>query len=430
MVSLPRYEKYKDSGVEWLGEIPEHWQIKKLKFLADQISNKIQLKEPNSSYLGLENIESWTGKKIETELVAEGTASIFQKNDILFGKLRPYLAKVYLAQNKGCCTTEALVLRFHDVNEKFYFYLLLSKLFINLVNSSVYGSKMPRASWDFIGSQIVPLPSIAEQKRIVEFLDRKCGEIEEAIAKKQRLIELLEEEKTILINQAVTKGYHKELVTESHREKPWLFKLPNNWKREKLKYNSYLKGRLGWQNLRSDEYQEEGPLLVSSEHFKNDQVEWHRCNHVKRERFEMAPEIILQEQDVLFMKDGASMGKIAYIDLLPEEACLNSHLLLMRPQKNKYLPKFLFYTLKTDMFNAYMSQERNGSTFFGFSQKSMGDFPITLPPLKEQEKIIDYLDQHLEELTKLRKLAEKSIQQLNELKQILIAEAVTGKIKV
>ena len=77
-----------------------------------------------------------------------------------------------------------------------------------------------------------------------------------------------------------------------------------------------------------------------------------------------------------------------------------------------------------------MSQERNGSTFFGFSQKSMGDFPITLPPVKEQEKIIDDLDKQLEELTKLRKLVEKSIHKLTEKKQILIAEAVTGKIKV
>ena len=102
----------------------------------------------------------------------------------------------------------------------------------------------------------------------------------------------------------------------------------------------------------------------------------------------------------------------------------------MRPLDNKYIPKFLFYTLKTDMFNTYMSQERNGSTFFGFSQKSMGEYPISFPPLDEQQKILEHLDHNLKKLELLIHKSNQSIDILLESKQIIIAEAVTGKIKV
>jgi type I restriction enzyme S subunit len=130
------------------------------------------------------------------------------------------------------------------------------------------------------------------------------------------------------------------------------------------------------------------------------------------------------------MKDGAVMGKLAYVEELPGEACLNSHILLIRPQKKSYIPKFLFYVLMTDVFTAYMEEERKGTTFFGFSEQCMGNFPISLPPISEQKEICKYIDGKTKQLDDLATKIEAAIERLGEYRSALISAAVTGKIKV
>jgi len=111
-MSYPVYESYRKSGVEWLGDIPKHWEVRRLKFSVDLINNKIGYQNKDLRFIGLENIESWTGKRIhDKNSTSEGITSEFDRNDVLFGKLRPYLAKVLLCDFNGTCTTEALVLR-------------------------------------------------------------------------------------------------------------------------------------------------------------------------------------------------------------------------------------------------------------------------------------------------------------------------------
>lgn len=191
----------KNSGIEYLGLIPHHWEVKKLKYLAtlrNQKSNDSDFK------VGLENIESQTGKYISTnEVVFEDSGIYFYKNDILFGKLRPYLAKVFLADREGVCVSEFLVLTPKKQCGNFLKFLMLSPLFISVVDGSTYGSKMPRASWEFIGNLKIPLPPLQEQKEIAEFLDKKCEKINSAIEKTKKQIELVKEYKNTLINEAV-----------------------------------------------------------------------------------------------------------------------------------------------------------------------------------------------------------------------------------
>ncbi len=106
--------------------------------------------------------------------------------------------------------------------------------------------------------------------------------------------------------------------------------IPAHWHIEKIKYNSYVKGRQGWQNLRSEEYQEEGPFLVTGTHFdKEGSVDWSQCHHISEERYGRDSDIWKKNNDVLITKDG-TIGKVAYIDYLPDKACLNSHLLIIR----------------------------------------------------------------------------------------------------
>ncbi|ECO1974452.1 restriction endonuclease subunit S [Campylobacter jejuni] len=198
---LDKNINFKDSGIEWLGEIPQHWNILKLKHIAslrNQKSNNIDFR------IGLENIESKTGKFIpSSEVVFEEDGIGFKKGDILFGKLRPYLAKVFLTDRDGICVSEFLVLKIKSESNKFIKFLMLSSLFIDIVDSSTYGTKMPRANWEFIGNLKIPLPPLKEQEQIANFLDEKCEKIDLLIEKTKKQIKLIKEYKTTLINQAV-----------------------------------------------------------------------------------------------------------------------------------------------------------------------------------------------------------------------------------
>lgn len=195
----------KDSGIEWLREIPEHWMQKRLKFIVDNI---IEKSNTSDFKIALENIESWTGRYIKTESPSELTGEMksFKPNDILFNKLRPYLAKVYLPKVEGECVGELLVLRSKKfISPKFLYYRLLSRDFIEVVNSSTYGAKMPRASWeDFIRNLIIPYPEIDEQNKIVISIEKMNMSIADTIAKLELEIELISEYKISLINEAVT----------------------------------------------------------------------------------------------------------------------------------------------------------------------------------------------------------------------------------
>lgn len=193
----------KTSGVEWIGEIPEKWQILRLKNTVEHINEKTESVAQN--YICLENIESWTGHYInQSSGIPEGVSNIFRKNDILFSKLRPYLAKCLMADFSGICSSELLVLRNFKGYSRFLFHLLLSHGFINIVDSSTYGSKMPRANYSFIGNVEIPYPPLSEQKAIADYLDAKCAKIDAFIAKKQTVIEKMTEYKKSLIYECVT----------------------------------------------------------------------------------------------------------------------------------------------------------------------------------------------------------------------------------
>ena len=185
----------KDSGIEWIGEIPEHWEVKRLKNVCSQINIKENSKRNSLPYIGLENIESGSGRYIDTISEIEGMANRFCKNNVLFGKLRPYLSKVYLAEKDGICSPEFIVYDTKSNNSRFIHKLLLSQPFIDVVNSSTYGAKMPRANGEFINNIYVQIPPLSEQQSIADYLDQRCSEIDELISIKQQKIEKLKEYK-------------------------------------------------------------------------------------------------------------------------------------------------------------------------------------------------------------------------------------------
>lgn len=182
--------------------------IEKIKYVAPERKTKLGTAPTNLRYIGLENIESFTGKTLDSKDVSEPESSVntFHNGDVLFGKLRPYLAKVFSANFDGVCSGEFLTLvpNKNKVISKYLFYKLLSKDFIKAVNDSTYGTKMPRANWQFVGNQVIIYPSIDDQIEIVKLLDDKMEVFERAISDINRSIEFLQEFKYSLISSVVT----------------------------------------------------------------------------------------------------------------------------------------------------------------------------------------------------------------------------------
>ena len=201
--SLDKSVPLKDSGIEWIGKIPQHWEIKRLKTLLNLRNEKAEYN--GEIYIGLENVLSFLGKYNLTEdFVVEGISNKFYSGDLLFAKLRPYLAKATIVDFNGLCSSEFLVMQNFKGDNRYLLRLLLSYWFIDIINSSTYGTKMPRASWDFISNMKVPFPSRKEQQQIANFLDLKCSDIDKTIEQKEKLIEKLEEYKKSLIYECVT----------------------------------------------------------------------------------------------------------------------------------------------------------------------------------------------------------------------------------
>ena len=182
-MSFPRYPAYKDSGVEWLGEVPEHWSVKPFKFILNLLTEKTDRRD---NPIALENVVSWTGRLLPTETEFEGEGVAFNRGDLLFGKLRPYLAKAYLATSPGEAVGDFHVLRpIETTVGRFAQYQILNREFISIVDGSTFGSKMPRASWEFIGRMKVTNPPTAEQIRIASFLDRETTKIDSLRARQE-----------------------------------------------------------------------------------------------------------------------------------------------------------------------------------------------------------------------------------------------------
>ncbi len=199
----------KPSGIPWLGDIPAHWEKRRLKIIASNVTEQTSFMSEVDVYVALENVESWSGKvtpqrKQDGDLFT-GQVKKFQKNDVLFGKLRPYLAKAFTALVSGVCVGEFFVLRTNScLCSKFLEHVLHTKAVIDVINSSTFGAKMPRVDWQFMGNLQIPVPPISEQKDIIQKIDIDTLPLHVAISRFEREIELLREYRTRLVADVVT----------------------------------------------------------------------------------------------------------------------------------------------------------------------------------------------------------------------------------
>lgn len=209
------------------------WPQVRLKYVAPLRRERVAGSEDRPN-VGLEHIESGTGQLIGRSIEGAGASdseslsNLFEPGDVLFGKLRPYLAKAWVAEFAGRCTTELLVMLPRGAYSGFLRYLCLSRAFVDAVDASTFGSKMPRADWEFIGSMPVPVPPVEEQRAIAEFLDAETARLDALAAAKERLLRLIAEKKRTLVTRAVTRGLDEDAAMRDSGV-AWLGEIPAHW---------------------------------------------------------------------------------------------------------------------------------------------------------------------------------------------------------
>lgn len=418
------YQKYKDSGVVWLGDIPEHWEQKRFKFSVNLINNKIEAENSNLSYMGLEHIESWTGKKIEDKNASsEGIGSHFLPNDVLFGKLRPYLAKVYLSDIEGLASTEALVLRCkNNIFPKFLKYYILSRDFINIVDSSTFGAKMPRASWDFIGNLFFIFPPLNEQQKIAQFLDYKTKQIDELIKKKETLIEKLDEKRTAIISHAVTKGLDSSVpIKDSGIE--WLGDIPKHWEVIKVKHlTKILRGKFT-HRPRNDPrfYDGQHPFIQTGDVANANKFIMEYTQTLNENGYAVSKEF---PSGTLVMTIAANIGDMAILNF---NACFPDSIVGFLPSKMTDI--FFLYHLFSSMKKQFLSTAVL-NTQLNLNVERISNIFTVIPPLKEQLQITDFLNKEMQKLDLQKAKIKEAIELLKEYRTSLITNTVTGKIDV
>lgn len=204
----------------------------------------------------------------------------------------------------------------------------------------------------------------------------------------------------------------------------WIGSIPSDWKLDKIKYMANLYGRIGWQGLTSEEYIDEGPFLVTGVDFCKGRIDWNSCVHISEKRWEQADKIQIKNEDLLITKDG-TVGKVAIVNDLNGKASLNSGVLLI-DLKDKNSKKYLYWVLCSDVFWTWFNYKNSGnSTILHLYQKDFNEFIYTLPELKEQKLIANFLDKKCSEIDSVIEKIAKQINLLKDYKNSLITETVT-----
>ena len=396
---MKRYETYKDSGIQWWEEIPTHWDLKKAKHIFSLVTENVS--DSSLPKIALENIESWTGKYIETDSDFMGEGVEFKKDDILFGKLRPYLAKVYKAEFAGQAVGDIYVFRGNEEqNPEYLKYLLLSYPFISVVDGSTYGAKMPRANWDFISHLVLPCPPKTEQVTIAAFLDRKVSQIDATIAEKEQMLEDLKAYRSAIISEAVTKGLDRNVeIRDSGIDKFPMIR--SNWNTSKLKYIA---------SIRS------GSALSINNIKKDALYEVYGGNGCMGR----ADEYNTESPAIIIGRVGALCGNV---HLIKTKKWVTDNALILNIKRDVTY-EYLYYYLTAYDLNTLNSSNAQPL----ITGTKVLDVVTPMPSLNEQIMIANYLDDKTSMIDETIDQITVQIVELKSYKSSLITEAVTGKI--
>jgi len=394
----------KAKSTNWMGQVPAHWNVKALKFCADLVTDRVDGSTVESLYVGLEHIESKTGRLIREEgsqEEAESTVNCFRNNDVLFGKLRPYLAKAAVAESDGICSSEILVYRPHGLTSQYLKHVMLLDGFIKEVNASTFGSKMPRADATFISRLPVPQPPLDEQIAIAAYLDTKTNRIDELIEEKKVLIgNLYELKRSVILEHISCDG---EIWKVSHAFKLGSGTTPPSGE------DIWYAGNIPW--VQTSELRERS--IDSTEKM------------VSIEAVEKFSALKVYPAGTLMVAMyGATIGRLGILNV---EATCNQACCTLIPE-GPVTSEFLFWWLYANKHELLL--RASGGTQPNISSAVISNLRFRAPDLNEQKSRVALIQNEVARIENLAKHVESEIEFLKEFRSAMITDAVLGRIDV
>lgn len=440
---MKQYDSYKDSGIEWIGEIPNHWDVKKIKhrcYVKARVGWK-GLKSDEFLQEGYAYLVTGTDFKndnvnwkecyhIDKERYDEDPYIQLKDKDLLVTK-DGTIGKLAIVNNldkPACLNSGIFVVRStkDDFSTEFLFWILKSKMFTQFNEYTSYGSTIQHLYQNVFVEFGFTFPTIEEQTSIASYLDRKTAEIDALIADKKRLLELYEEEKTAVINQAVTKGIDPK-VKMKNSGIDWLGKIPEHWEVKRLKYvakvqtgrtpkiqssqiDFFENGNINW--FTPADFDGNNELLTSKRLVTSEAIE--------KNEVELFPEF-----SIYLVSIGATLGKVSYFK---KEGSANQQINIISFCKDKYHPIFGYYYLIGN--KEMISLEADYTTLPILNQSKTKNLIFVAPPIKEQQSIVHHIETECTRINAKIAKAEQLIELLTEYRAALISEVVTGRIKV
>ena len=425
-----RYDKYKDSGIAWIGEIPEHWSKNKIIRLFSIIGSGTTPKSSKEdNYNGSINwIQSGdiNGGDIEickntisyTAFKEYPALKIYQAPFIIVAMYGASVGNISISQIDGCVNQACCVMNETKQNFKYLFYAMNSVKKYLIYRAE--GGGQPNISQDKIKNTWLPIPPLFEQQSISTYLDQKCGEIDELITLQEKMITKLQSYKQSVITEAVTKGLDKNVpLKDSGIE--WIGKIPEHWNICQLKRCANI---INGYAFNSNHFSKDlGVPVIRIGDIINEMVSFENIVYVQGNN--ELDKFQVHKNDILIAMSGATVGKIGIYDI-EDKAYVNQRVGIIRTKQYGFI-KRMFATYG---FANYVTLSSAGSAQPNISSDGILNFYIPLPPIREQQTIADYLDQRCSEIDELISIKQQKIEKLKEYKKSLIFECVTGKRKV
>lgn len=424
--------QYKDSGIEWIGIIPEGWKMLPLAIFFAENS------KPNSDLGSVNALQFKYGEIIQKPSngkdLSEKDCELLEKytvvapDDIVVNGLNLNYdlksLRIAKVRERGIITSAYIVLRPRNgANASYYNYYLKALDFQKIFHGMGVGIRLT-LSYNELRPMLLPVPSTGEQQRIASYLDKKCGEIDALIALQEKMIAQLTEYKQAVITEAVTKGLDPNAKLVPSRIE-WIGDVPEGWKVVKL---SLLTSKIGSGSTPTggaSVYVNEGVKFLRSQNVHFEGLDLSDVAHISEEIDEEMKGTRVKAGDVLLNITGGSIGRCYYVDSSLGRANVNQHVSIIRPSKIETF--YLKYYLQSFAGQNQVSLLQTGGNREGLSAAALGNFKILLPPLPEQQSIASYLDTKCSEIDTLIALKRQKIESLNAYKKSVIYEAVTGK---
>lgn len=427
-----KYNAYKDSGVEWLGEVPKSWECVRMKHLYRDHSEKNKRNEELLSVTQNQGVvpRSWVENRMVMPSGNLESFKFIRKGDFAIS-LRSFEGGLEYCHHDGIISPAYTVLKAkRRFESSFYKYLFKSYSFIAELQTSVVGIREGKnISYEELSYSFLPIPPLPEQTSIANFLDRKTAQIDQAISIKEKQIELLKERRQILIHNAVTRGLDPDVkMKESGVE--WIGEIPEHWLISKLGFytTSIQTGPFGTQ-LHSHEYVENEIAVINPSHIINGEIVPDSSQTISETKHKELSQHTLKKGDIIFGRRG-EMGRCALVKTDDNNMICGTGSLKLTLDKSRILPEFLNIYLKIDIMKDWFSLNSVGSTMENLNSSILSLVPILIPTMIEQKKIYSHIENVSQKIATAISLKQKEIEKLKEYKSTLINSAVTGKIKV